>query len=454
MANEKDAQTEMSKEQKAILKKLLKLMPDAKMFEPRPGGTYYGPVVATDKNFVAQQVGDGTVVAHPKSALALPDGMKLKAGQVVSVEHAKDVSQGVAPATLQAADPSRWQERVARTPASAEHSAAAREVLGEKVGVYNAPAPDKGLSPSYQGVVAAVTEDGHLIQRINSRTAIVHNVGPDVAKQFGPGQEAVIRYDNGQFKEAQAVERPKAVDVAREAAIGKGIAEKLGLTIEENPSRINPNIFPADHKFGTIGQEGWGYAHSGKSMKDMHADIGRVALEAMSRKELGPSGEISAENMAKVREVVADVDQRKSRTREARSPDDAARAASWVLAKNITTKSYGTDVKLYSASRVDSEAGKFRGPIVAMTDHHVVQRVGQGKSFVVHAREDLSGQLQTGRFTQINYDHGKAHAQAIERGQQRGQDQAREQGKAQEQGVRPALAPNRERQRPGQGLSR
>lgn len=359
MADEKSAQTEMTAEQKAILKKLLKVMPNAKLFEPRAGGNYYGPVVTTDKNFVVQQVGDGNVVAHPKNSLALPEGMKLKAGQVVSVEHAKEVAPGVAPATLEAADPTRWQERVARTPASEEHTAAARAVLGEKVAVYNAPAKDKGLSPSYEGVIAATTED-HLIQRINSRTAIVHNVGPEVAKQYGAGQEAVVRYDNGQFKEAQAVERQKVQERSRPA---------------------------------------------------------------------------------------------RERTSEARSPDDAARAASWVLAKNIAAKSYGSDIKLYSAARVDAEAGKFRGPIVAMTDHHVVQRVGQGNSFVAHAREDLKGDLQTGRFTQINYDHGKAQAQIIERGQNRGQGQNREQGQAQERPVkRPPLAQNRERQ--SQGMSR
>lgn len=360
MADEKinDTQAQMSAEQKAVLKKLSKLMPEAKLFEPRAGGNYYGPIIANDKNFVVQQVGDNTVVAHPKAQLALPSDMKLKVGQVVSVAHAKanTVEQGAPSASLESSDPSRWQERAARTPASAEHTAIAREALGDKFTVSNAPPHDKGLSPTYEGVFAAVTDD-HLIQRINSRTAIVHNVGPDVAKQFAAGQEAVVRYDNGRFKDAQAVERSKE---------------------QERPR---------------------------------------------------PTRERNADQL--------------------RSPDDKARAASWALAKNLVAKSYGSDIKVYSAQRLDGVAGKFRGPIVAMTDHHVVQRVGTSNKFVSHSREDLQGELQTGRFTQINYDHGKAQAQRIQRSQERPQGHAH--GQAQGRSNPPPRAPERQ---PSQGMSR
>lgn len=354
------AKQEMTTEQKAVLKKVQDRAPGAKLFETRSNGNYYGPVLYADKKNVVQQVGSDSYVVHPRQHLGpLPTESETARslaklnGVVVTVQYTGEKAE------MKPADPDRWYERQARTPASREHSDLAKQVLGARFEAFNPPPLGHPVSPKYEGVIAAVTDD-HLIQRINSRTAIVHNVGPEVAKQFGAGQEAVVSYDNGRFKEAQVVERQKAQEQSRPA---------------------------------------------------------------------------------------------RERTGEARSPDDAARAASWVLAKNIAAKSYGSDIKLYSAARVDAEAGKFRGPIVAMTDHHVVQRVGQGNSFVAHAREDLKGDLQTGRFTQINYDHGKAQAQIIERGQNRGQGQNREQGQAQERPVkRPPLAQNRERQ--SQGMSR
>lgn len=344
---------EMTAAQKAMLKKLTKVMPEAKLFEPRAGGSYYGPIVASDKNFVMQQVGDNTVVAHPKGDLSLPADMKLKVGQVINVAHSKanEVTPGVPTATLEMADPSRWQERAARTPASIEHAALAKNALGDRVGVFNAPSADKGLSPSYEGVIAVVTDE-HIIQRINSRAAIVHHVGADVARDFGAGQEAVIRYDNGRFKDAQAVER----------------------STEQAPDRAQ-----------------------------------------------------------------------RGRTDPDRTPDDKARAASWVLAKNLVKKSHGEDLKLYSAKRVDAEAGRFRGPIVAMTDHHVIQRVGTSNTFVAHSRDDLQGELQTGRFAQINYAQGKAQSQLIERNQ----DRKRGQGRAEHEPRHRSA----DRGRPAQGMS-
>ncbi|MCD0253098.1 hypothetical protein JWH16_04415 [Xanthomonas campestris pv. campestris] len=342
--------------QKAVLKKVKTMAPDAKLFEAKPDGKYYGPVLYADKKHVVQQVGADTYVTHPRSQLGqLPieggetaRSLSKLGGTVVAVNYQGNKAE-IAPA-----DSDRWHERQLRTPASAEHAAIATKALGDRFSAYEPPGAEWGLSPKYDGVIVGVTDD-HLIQRINSRTAMVHNVGPEVAKQFVAGQEATVRYDNGRFKDAQTIERPKE-------------QERQQPTRERAQSQV-------------------------------------------------------------------------------RDPDDAARAASWKLAKNLVTNAHGSDIKLYAASRLDADSGKYRGPIVAMTDHHVIQRVGNANKFVAHSRDALQGDLQTGRFTQINYTQGKAQVHPVQRSQDR---QA-----GQEQG-RPAPQPPRspERARPSQGMSR
>lgn len=337
----------MSAEQKAILKKVAKLIPEAKVFEPRAKGTYYGPVVYADKKHVTQQVGDNTVVAHPRKDMAIAEGQAVTAGTVVNVKYDGNAQ---AP-TLEGADPERWKERTAREPASPELTAAAREVLGENFGVYNPPSPQHGLSPRYEGVVAVAT-DTHLIQRINSRTAIAHDVGPEVAKQYGAGQEVAFTYDNGKLRSVQGIENAKS---------------------QENAAARWP---------------------------------------------------------------------RQDRAEEApRDADDRARAKSWMLAKNLVAMSHGPDAKIYSAARLDPNGGKFRGPIVAITEHHAMQRVGKGNTVVAHNKASLSGeQLQVGRFMQVNYENGKAQVHAA---------QSRQQAQEQQRAAPERPAPNR-----SQGISR
>lgn len=351
MATEKTNEAvEVTQQEKAMLKKVAELMPGAKVFAPRPGGSYYGPVVFAGKNYIAQQVGENSVVAHPRWAdgrrTVLQEVSGGRKGDVVSI--AWDKSGDWAGLTM--ADPERWKEREAREPASPEHTAAARQALGEKFGVYYPPAADKGLSPRYDGVVAGVTETA-LIQRVNSRTAIVHEVGAEVAKQYGTGQEVSVSYDNGKLAQVAEIERPKA------------------------PER----------------SEG---------------------------QQPGQAQEQSA-----------------------RSPNEAERKRSWAIARNLVNKSIGEQAKIYAADRVNDKDGKFRGPIVAVTDHHAIQRVGKGNSFIAHNRQSLEGErLQTGRFMQINYDNGKAQVQAVER---------RRPAQEQEQAAPQRPAPSR-----SQGMSR
>lgn len=346
--------TSITPDQAAVAKKVAKAMPDARIFEPKDKGNYYGPVVFADKKHVAQQVGEQTVVVHSRADMKLSgEGDKapsFKKGEVVSVQwaHAEDVGRSVP--TIEAADPERWKERAARTPASEQHTKLARDVLGERFGVYNAPSAEAALSPRYEGVIAATT-DSHLIQRVNSRTAIVHAVGPELAQQYAAGQEVAVSYDNGKVREVAEVQRTREQKVER-----------------PTPAR-----------------------------------------------EQGPT----------------------------RDDDDKAKARSFVLARNLVRQSHGPDAKLYNASRVDDQAGKFRGPLVSVTDHHAVQRVGNDGKFIVHDRASLEGEVRTGRFVQIDYDKGRAQVkEAQTRRQQREQTQSRAP-------ARPAEDRSR-----GQGLSR
>ena len=347
--------TSITRAQAAVAKKVAKVMPEARIFEPKDKGTYYGPIVFADTKNVAQQVGEQTVVVHPRAdmKLAVGEGDKaptLKKGQVVSVKWdlAEDVGRSVP--TLEAADPERWKERAARTPASEQHTKLARDVLGERFGVYNAPSAEAALSPRYEGVIAATT-DSHLIQRINSRTAIVHAVGPELAQQYAAGQEVSVTYDNGKVRDV--------------------------------------------------------------------AEVARTNEQARTRP--APEREAPAQD------------------------DDKARARSFVLARNLVRQSHGPDAKLYNASRVDDQAGKFRGPIVSVTEHHAVQRVGNDGKFIVHDRSSLDGEVRAGRFVQIDYDKGKAQVkEAQTRQQQRTQQQSQSRAPA-----RPAEDRSR-----NQGLSR
>lgn len=367
MAEEKSNEQKqtMSPEQKAVLKKVQTREPGAKLFEARPDGKYYGPVLFADKKNVVQQVGADTFVVHPRQQLGAlpiegesPRSLAKLGGTVVAVNYAGDKAE------IQPADPDRWHERQSRTPAAPEHDALAKQALGERFTAFNPPSADFGLSPKYEGVIVATTSD-HLIQRLNAKTAIVHNVGADVAKNFAAGQEVAVSYDNGRIKDVATIERPKSQERTAER----------------------------------------------------------------------PGRESASRNL---------------------TPDEAAKAKSWAIARNLVNAAYGQNRvqdgqqknEFFSAKRLDAEKGKYRGPIVAVTDHHVVQRVGVDNKFVVHDRADLQGDLQTGTFVQMQYDKGKARVTPA-RQNERQQSQSQERAPSAPQRV-PA---DRDRSQ-GQGMSR
>ena len=91
---------------------------------------------------------------------------------------------------------------------------------------------------------------------------------------------------------------------------------------------------------------------------------------------------------------------------------------SFLFARNIVLKQFGEDTKVYDASKVDADKGKFTGTIVAITDHHVMQRIG-ANTVISHDRADLAGSFFKGAFVQIQYANGQGLISQTERQQSR-----------------------------------
>lgn len=94
---------------------------------------------------------------------------------------------------------------------------------------------------------------------------------------------------------------------------------------------------------------------------------------------------------------------------------------SFLFARNIVRKKLGEDIKIYDASKVDPEKGRFTGTIVAITDHHVMQRIG-ANTIISHDKADISGSFFKGAFVQIQYESGHGLISKMEKQQSRTQD--------------------------------
>jgi hypothetical protein len=79
--------------------------------------------------------------------------------------------------------------------------------------------------------------------------------------------------------------------------------------------------------------------------------------------------------------------------------------ASFFFARNMVLQQLGTDTKVYDAAKVDTEKGKFTGTVIAISDHHVMQRIG-ANTVISHEKADLAGVLSQGAFVQIQYQNG------------------------------------------------
>jgi antirestriction protein ArdC len=97
--------------------------------------------------------------------------------------------------------------------------------------------------------------------------------------------------------------------------------------------------------------------------------------------------------------------------------------ASFFSARNMVLQQLGKDTKVYDAARVDVEKGKFTGTVIAISDHHVMQRIG-ANTVISHEKSDLAGVLSQGAFVQIQYQNGIGSISPMEKQLSRDRDQA------------------------------
>ena len=134
-------------------------------------------------------------------------------------------------------------------------------------------------------------------------------------------------------------------------------------------------------------------------------------------------GKVFVEELSADHEKLHDRRHHEPTSQESKRDTDIEREKrdSFLFARNIVLKQFGEDIKVYDASKVDPEKGKFTGTIVAITDHHVMQRIG-ANTVISHDKADISGSFFKGAFVQIQYESGRGLISKMERQQSRTQD--------------------------------
>jgi antirestriction protein ArdC len=87
--------------------------------------------------------------------------------------------------------------------------------------------------------------------------------------------------------------------------------------------------------------------------------------------------------------------------RPARSP---ASSQSFGAAEEVAKRMLGNGVRVYAA---ETDSGKYRGEILADTEHHVVQKVS-ARSAVVHAKHLIPNSVTPGQSVTVAYSNGQA----------------------------------------------
>jgi len=86
-----------------------------------------------------------------------------------------------------------------------------------------------------------------------------------------------------------------------------------------------------------------------------------------------------------------------------RSTVEAPNGDSLVEAKSITAKVLGDSAKTLAAQ---TESGSYRGPIIGVTEHHIIQRQS-AHTGIAHPKDLLDRQPQVGESVRINYSDAK-----------------------------------------------
>jgi hypothetical protein len=163
------------------------------------------------------------------------------------------------------------------------------------------------------------------------------------------------------------------------------------------------------------------------------ADLGRAVGVGEALSVIYAAGKVEVKELAAPARAPARAPERESDAKKALDPEKEKRN-DFFFARAIIQKQYGTEgqsPKIYDAGAVlkhqENGKGDFGGRIVATTDHHVIQRVGQN-SFVCHDRKAIEGEIMRGQAIALKYEHGKATQTPLKdhvREQNRGQGQGR-----------------------------
>lgn len=161
------------------------------------------------------------------------------------------------------------------------------------------------------------------------------------------------------------------------------------------------------------------------------ADLGRAVGVGEALSVIYAAGKVEVKELAPpsrapTREAARETDPKKALDPEKEKRND------FFFARAIIQKQYGHEghpPKIYDAQSVlkhaDNGKGDFGGRIVATTDHHVIQRVGQN-SFVAHDRDKIDGEITRGQAIALSYEKGRATPSLLkdrvrEQHQERGQ---------------------------------
>ena len=157
------------------------------------------------------------------------------------------------------------------------------------------------------------------------------------------------------------------------------------------------------------------------------ADMGRRVGVGEALSVAYSAGKVEVKELAPPSRAPARAPEREN---EAKNPLDADKEKrnDFFFARAIIQKQYGRpdqQPKIYDAQSVlkgqENGKGEFGGRIVATTDHHVIQRVGQS-SFICHDRKNITGEIARGQAISLAYEHGKATPSLLK-------DRVREQAK-------------------------
>ncbi len=281
----------------------------------------------------------------------------------------------------------------------------------------------------------------YVVQQVGDGKAVAHErsafgdlsaasvkAGKIVQIDYQDHKPALSAADSARWMERQnrTPASPELTALARDK-IGQSVSvfdpplKSLGLSAKYD----GPVVAITDTKVIQGTSRNMAYAHD-------KADMGRVVGVGEALSVVYAAGKVEVKELAAPARAPARAQPGENEPRKSADPEKEKRN-DFFFARAIIQKQYGHEgqaPKIYDANALLKQhegKGDFGGRIVATTDHHVIQRVGQN-SFVCHDRKAIDGELQRGSAISLNYEKGRAtQSPLVERvkQQQRAQGQER-----------------------------